>query len=154
MIAVELVPMLIVLQLIATLTATLFAGAALYIHVAEHPARMTLDAKAAALQWADSYRRATWVQAPLAVLSFASGMAAWLLTFDAAWLVAAVLIGAVVPFTLVVVMPTNRQLLDSRSDRTGAETRTLLQKWNRLHAVRTAFGVASSLIYLWSLRPP
>jgi hypothetical protein len=38
-----------VLEMIATSTATLFAGAALYINVVEHPARMALDTKLAAL---------------------------------------------------------------------------------------------------------
>ena len=44
--------------------ASLFAGAALYINVAEHPARMLLEMRIAALQLATSYRRATWMQAP------------------------------------------------------------------------------------------
>jgi hypothetical protein len=61
-------PLLILLKFIATSAAAMFAGAALYINVAEHPARMTLDTKFAAAQWAPSYRRATWMQAPLASL--------------------------------------------------------------------------------------
>jgi len=143
--------MLQALQFIATLTATLFAGAALYINVAEHPARMTLETRMAALQWAPSYRRATLLQAPLAMLSLVSGIGAWLLGADVLWFVAALLIGLVVPFTLVVVMPTNRQLLDPRRDLTSPETRSLLEKWNVLHAVRTALGFAASIIYLWLL---
>jgi hypothetical protein len=75
-----------------------------------------------------------------------------LLSSDATWLVAAILIGAVVPFTLAVVMPTNRRLLEPNRDHGSAQTRALLQKWNRLHAVRTASSVLSSLIYLWLLR--
>lgn len=59
--------MLVLLKLIAIISAAMFAGAALYINVAEHPARMELDTRFAAAQWAPSYRRATWMQAPLAV---------------------------------------------------------------------------------------
>lgn len=140
--------MLHLLQLLATLTATLFAGAALYINVAEHPARMTLETRMAALQWAPSYKRATLLQAPLALLSLASGIVVWLLGAGVAWLVAAVLIGSVVPFTFVVVMPANKQLLDPGRDLAAAETRALLEKWNRLHAVRTALSLTASLIYL------
>ena len=71
--------MLSVLKFIALLAAALFAGAALYINVAEHPARMSLDTKSAAAEWAPSYRRATWMQAPLALLSLAAGLGSWLL---------------------------------------------------------------------------
>ena len=77
----------------------MFAGAALYINVAEHPARMTLDTRFAAAQWAPSYRRATWMQAPLALLSLVAGVASWLLGGGLGWAIAAFLIGAVVPFT-------------------------------------------------------
>jgi hypothetical protein len=57
--------MLVFLKFMATFAAAMFAGAALYVNVAEHPARMTLDTKSAAMQWAPSYRRATWMQAPI-----------------------------------------------------------------------------------------
>ena len=82
---------------IAVLCAALFAGAALYITLAEHPARIGLETRLAALQWAPSYKRATWMQVPLALLSVLSGVGAWLLGAGRGWLVAAVLIGAVVP---------------------------------------------------------
>jgi uncharacterized membrane protein len=141
--------MLHALQFIATLTATLFAGAALYINVAEHPARMQLETRAAALQWAPSYKRATLLQAPLALVSMVCGIGAWLLGAEVLWFVAALLIGMVVPFTFVVVMPTNRQLLDPSRDLTSAETRSLLEKWNVLHAVRTALSLTASILYLW-----
>src|SRR5262249_3828615 len=139
-------------ELIATLAATLFAGAALYINVAEHPARMTLETRMAALQWAPSYKRATLLQAPLALLSSISGTAAWLLGADVLWFLAALLIGVVVPFTFAVVMPTNRQLLDLQRDLSSVETRSLLEKWNRLHAVRTVLSLAASIIYVWLLQ--
>ena len=144
--------MLQALQLVATFAATLFAGAALYINVAEHPARMAIETRMAALQWAPSYRRATLLQAPLALLSLVSGTAAWAVGANIAWFVAALLIGIVVPFTLVVVMPTNRRLLDPDRDLASADTRALLQKWNKLHAVRTTLSLVASIIYLWLLR--
>jgi hypothetical protein len=105
-----------------------FAGAALYITRAEHPARMGLETRIAALQWAPSYKRATWMQVPLALLSFLSGVVAWRMSAGLGWLVAAVLIGAVVPFTLIGTMPTNHKLLAPGRDLGSAETRTLLER--------------------------
>ena len=144
--------MLQTLQFIATFAAVLFAGAALYINVAEHPARMGLETRVAALQWAPSYKRATWLQAPLALVSLAAGTVAWFLGANLWWFVAALLIGAVVPFTFIVIMPTNHKLLSPGRDLASEETRELLQKWGKLHAVRTVLSLAASVIYLWMLR--
>lgn len=139
-------------ELIATLAAAWFAGAALYINVAEHPARLGLETKMAAQQWAPSYKHATWLQAPLALVSFLAGVAAWLLGANVGWAVGALLIGAVVPFTFVVIMPTNQKLLAPGRDLTSAETRKLLEKWGKLHAVRTGLSLVASVVYLWLLR--
>jgi len=144
----SLVPMLVTLQLFATLSAALFAGAALYINLVEHPARMKLDTRYAATQWAPSYERATWMQAPLALLSALAGAVAWLWGGGTGWLVAALMIGAVVPFTFVGIMPTNHALMDPTRDLGSPETRTLLERWARLHAVRTVLSLAATVTYL------
>ena len=129
----------------------LFAGAAIYINLVEHPARMGCDTKTAATVWAPSYKKATVMQAPLAVLSFLAGVGAWLLGGGILWLIGAVLIGLVVPFTFIAVMPTNNQLLAQGRDLSSAETRSLLEKWGRLHAVRSALSFFASIVYLVSL---
>ena len=49
------------LEIAATLVCALFAGAALYINVVEHPARMSCSTHIAVTEWAPSYRRATWL---------------------------------------------------------------------------------------------
>src|SRR5262249_15234703 len=139
-------------ELIASLCAALFAGAALYINVAEHPARMGLETRIAALQWAPSYKRATWMQVPLALLSFLGGVMAWFMGAGTAWLLAAVLIGAVVPFTLIRVMPTNHKLLAPGRDLGSVETRVLLERWGKLHAVRTMLSIVATMLYMWLLR--
>jgi hypothetical protein len=139
------------LELFAALSAALFAGAALYINVAEHPARMGLETRVAAMQWAPSYKRATWLQAPLAVVGLLCGTGAWLLGAGPAWLVAAILIGLVVPFTFIVIMPTNHKLLAPGRDVSSEETRALLVRWGQLHAVRTALSLASTFLFLWLL---
>jgi hypothetical protein len=136
------------IELLATLSAALFAGAALYINVVEHPARMSLETRMAALQWAPSYKRATWLQAPLAIVSFLCGAAVWMRGGGAGWLVAALLVGTVVPITFAVIMPTNHKLLAPGRDLASLETRKLLVRWGRLHAIRTVLSLAGTAIYL------
>jgi hypothetical protein len=137
------------LEFVATLSAALFAGAALYITVAEHPARMSLETRMAALQWAPSYKRATWLQAPLAIVSLLTGVAVWFCGGGIGWLIAAICIGAVVPFTFIVVMPTNHKLLAPDRDLSSDQTRKLLVRWGHLHAVRMILSFASTVTYLW-----
>jgi hypothetical protein len=141
--------MLMLLKFIATFSAAVFAGAALYINVAEHPARMTLETNFAAAQWAPSYRRATWMQAPLALLSLLTGVGAWLLGSGVGWAIAAVLIGAVIPFTFIRIMPTNKSLLAPDRDLRSPETHALLEHWAKLHAVRTSLSLAATILYLY-----
>ena len=143
--------MLEVAQFLATLCCTLFAGAAVYINLVEHPARMGCDTKTAATVWAPSYKRATVMQASLAVVSFLAGALAWLLGGGILWLVGAVLIGLVVPFTFIAVMPTNRQLLAPGRDLASVETRALLEEWGRLHAVPSALSLVASVVYMMLL---
>jgi Domain of unknown function (DUF1772) len=129
------------MEFIAALSCALFAGAAVYINAVEHPARMSCGSEAAAAEWAPSYKRATWMQVPLAVVGFVCAVVAWLVGSSSWWLIGGVLLGLVVPFTLVVIMPTNKRLLSSHLDKRSEETRRLLVRWNRLHSVRTALAL-------------
>lgn len=143
--------MLIAVQFLCTFCTALFAGAALYINVAEHPARMSFETSVAVKQWVPSYRRATWLQAPLALVGSAAGLAAWLLGASSVWLVASLLIGAVVPFTVIAIMQTNHKLLAPDRDPASPETRALLQRWGKLHAVRTALSLVATVLCIWLL---
>ena len=62
--------------------------------------------------------------------------------------VGALLIFAVIPFTLIVILPTNNELLAPSLDRKSANTHKLLVRWGRLHAVRTAASLAAIIIFL------
>jgi len=64
------------------------------------------------------------------------------------WLIGSMMIFAVIPFTLIAIKPTNRQLLDPGLDRTSPTTRRLLRKWGTLHAVRTVLSLAASCMFL------
>jgi hypothetical protein len=102
-------------QFVAILTATLFSGAAIYVSLVEHPARMECGTELAATVFGPSYRRAAKMQAMLAAASTIAGIGSWFMDARVAWLVGALLIFAVVPFTIIAIRPTNNQLLDPAS---------------------------------------
>jgi len=59
----------------------------------------------------------------------------------------ALLLGSVIPFTLIVILPTNKRLLDPSLDKDSEQAQHLLHRWAKLHAVRTALSLASFLTF-------
>ena len=136
---------------IAAACAGLFAGAAIYINAVEHPARLACGNELALKQFGPSYRRATMMQATLAIVGCAAGLsAAWILQ-DLLATVGAVCLGAVVPFTLVVILPTNSRLLDPTLDPRSPDATRLLVRWGRLHAIRSALSAFAFGVFLLRL---
>lgn len=136
-------------EFVAVLSCALFTGAAIYITFIEHPARMQCGVEIAATEFAPSYRRATVMQATCAAVALLSSLAAWLAGAILWWLIAGVLLGLVVPFTLIVILPTNKRLLSPKLDRRSAEAERLLKRWGRLHAVRSVLSGLALLLFLY-----
>jgi uncharacterized membrane protein len=133
---------------VATLAAGIFAGAAIYVSVVEHPARLSCGTEIAVREFAPSYKRGAIMQASLAIAGCVAGViGGWSLN-DTGSIVAALLLGIIVAFTLIVILPTNKRLLDPALDASGAEAASLLRRWGRLHAVRSVLSVAAFLIFV------
>src|SRR5260370_23548550 len=132
----------------AALCCGLFAGAALYLNLVEHPARMECGTELAATEFPPSYRRATVLRVSLALLGALCGTLAWFRDRSLGWLVAAGLLVSVIPFTLIFILPTNNQLLDPSLDRRSEKAHLLLTRWGRLHAVRTIVSLAALVLFL------
>lgn len=137
-----------ILEVVAVLASTLFAGASVYINLVEHPARLSCGTEIAARQWAPSYKRATVMQVSLAIFATVAGVARGIVAGGMVWFVAAALIFAVIPFTVIVVLPTNNRLLAPGRDPASAETRRLLELWGRLHAVRSVLSLSASVLFI------
>jgi uncharacterized membrane protein len=137
-----------VFLIVATLAAGIFAGAAIYVSVVEHPARLSCGTEIAVREFAPSYKRGAIMQASLAIAGCVAGViGGWSLN-DTGSKVAALLLGIIVAFTLIVILPTNKRLLDPALDASGAEAASLLRRWGRLHAVRSVLSVAAFLIFV------
>jgi hypothetical protein len=141
-------------EIFTALCCGLFSGAALYVNLVEHPARMECGTDLAATQFAPSYRRGALLQAPLALFGSLSAMLVWIRGAGVAWLWGAVLFFSVVPYTLLVILPTNKQLLDASLDRNSERARALLVRWGRLHAVRTVVSLAALILFLQLIAAP
>jgi hypothetical protein len=133
---------------VALVIAAVFAGAALYVSVVEHPARLGLDDRALLAQWKPAYKRGAAMQAPLAAIGFLLGLLAWWQSGHWLWLVGAVVLVANWPYTLLVIRPVNNRLLATAPEAAGPDSRRSLQHWARLHAVRTGLGFAATLVFL------
>jgi hypothetical protein len=138
-------------EFVAVLSCSLFTGAAVYVSLVEHPARMECGVEIAAAEFSPSYRRGTIMQVTLAAVCLLSSIAAWLAGATFWWVIAGVLQVSVIPFTLLVILPTNKQLLSPTLDRRSAQTERLLASWGRLHAVRTVLSALALLIFLYLL---
>ena len=133
---------------LATACAGVFFGAAIYINLVEHPARVSCGTELAVREFGPSYRRAAAMQGGLAVLGCLVGLlSAWLVN-DGQVAVAAVLLGLVVPVTLLLIYPTNKQLLDPGLDRGSSRAAGLLARWNRLHAIRSVLSGLAFALFL------
>ncbi|HXX50617.1 MAG TPA: DUF1772 domain-containing protein [Xanthobacteraceae bacterium] len=136
----------------ALIAAAVFFGAALYVNVAEQPARLGLDDRSLLAEWKPAYKRGFAMQAPLAIAGFLLGIMAWWRSGDRLWLIGALVLVANWPYTLLCIMPTNKTLMAFDPAAAGPDSRRLIEKWGKLHAVRTALGLAATLIFLWALR--
>ena len=90
------------------------------------------------------------MQAPLAVLGFLLGLAAWWQTGHLGWAFGGGLMVANWPFTVFAIMPTNERLMRMDPSEAGPTSRAMIERWGSLHAVRTALGLAAPATFLFA----
>ena len=89
------------------------------------------------------------MQVTLAAVCLLSSVAAWLAGATFWWIIAGVLQVSVIPFTLIVILPTNKQLLSPTLDRRSVQAERLLALWGTLHAVRSVLSAVALLLFLY-----
>ena len=137
--------------IIATFACGVFFGAALYISVVQHPASLETGTVFAGRFFPPMYRRASALQISAALVGALAGIVAWFRGAGFEWLAGALLLIAVIAFTLLWIMPVNHELLAPGRDPEAPDTEALLRRWAPLHGVRTALSGASFLLFLAGL---
>jgi len=141
----------VIAEILATLAAAVFFGAALYVNLVEQPARLSLGTQLAVTEWRPSYKRGTRLQAAMALIGSVSALVAWLTNHDRGWAMGGLVFILVIPFTLIAIFPTNQRLESQDLDISSDEATHLLRRWGRLHAVRSVLGGVALLIFLLAL---
>ncbi|MES1924176.1 DUF1772 domain-containing protein [Salinisphaera sp. T31B1] len=137
--------------ILAVLCAGFFAGAAAYISLVQQPAARTLGTAGAVRFFGPMYARAAPFQASLALIGTLSALVSCSLGNGWLWLIGAVCLVAVVPFTLVVIKPTNDRLKDPGLDGSSEEANRLLGRWSGLHALRIGASIVAFVIFVIAL---
>src|ERR1700732_3670815 len=135
---------------LALIAAALFTGAAVYVNVAEQPARLALDDRASLAEWKVAYHRGLAMQGPLALIGFSLGLIAARSEMDWRWVAGAFMLLANWPFTLIAILPTNKLLMEIPPQNAGPKSRALIRVWGRLHAVRGGVGATATVLFLWA----
>ena len=135
-----------IFYILSLLCTTLFFGASVYVTFVEQPARLACQTDVALAQWRPSYKRAAAMQISLTIIGVLSSLIAFFKFDDFAVLVGGLLLATVAPYTLIVIMPVNKQLLDPTRSAETPGTSGLIEKWGQLHFVRTVISFIALLI--------
>lgn len=128
----------------------LFAGAAAYISFAEVPALRKSGPNELWRFFPYMYDKAAKMQAPLTLICGASGVIYSLRIAEIApflsklWFGASLPFIAMVPYTMIFMAPTNSRIIASnKSLENETEKQDLLNKWSKLHLVRTVTSLVA-----------
>jgi hypothetical protein len=130
--------------------AAAFSGAALYINLVEQPARLALDDAALLSEWRPSDRRGFAMLASLALIAAALALTAYFQTQDVRWLIGAIIVIAIWPYTFFAMVPMNNRILTLSAGESGA-ARELVRTWGLLEYGQTAIGLVACGVFLWAL---
>lgn len=131
--------------------ASAFTGAALYINIAEQPARLRLDDLSLLKQWKSSYPIAARMQGGMVAIVSILGLVVAFLQKDWLWALGSVLMLLNGPYTVFCLLPINRLLESMSITEANGTSRNLIVRWGHLHAIRTLLGLSATITFAWAM---
>ena len=138
-------------EILATLCAGTFFGAAVYINLAQHPATLETGGEFAGKFFPPMYSKASTLQIILALFGTALGVVSWFLSGNMYWLIGAAFLVSVVPITLLFIKQINDKLLHPKHQLEPEEVLALLKQWNPRHWARSAVSFIAFVCYLLAI---
>lgn len=139
------------LPILSVVLAAVFFGIALYISIAEQPARLALADAPMLAEWQVSFKIGFMLQGTLTILAGLCGLAAWWFVRDWRFLAGGVFMLANWPWTLLVIAPINAALTAIEPSAASAASRALIENWGQVHSARTLFAFIAMVLFIWGL---
>lgn len=137
--------------LLALTSSAAFFGIALYINLAEQPARLVLPDTAMLAQWQASFAVGIKLQGAMTVIAGLLGLLAWYLNRSWLWLAGGLLMLVNWPWTLLMIAPINDQLTVMPATEAIGAARKLVEQWGQLHGMRTLISFTAMVTFLAAL---
>jgi Domain of unknown function (DUF1772) len=142
------------LPAVALALAAVFFGIALYINLAEQPARLALADMPLLEQWKVSFGVGFVLQGSLTIAAGLAGLGSWWISRDWRYAAGGLLMLANWPWTLLVIAPINNSLLAISASAAGPTSRVLIEQWGLVHGGRTAISCGAVGLLLMGLCSP
>jgi hypothetical protein len=141
----------LIFEIASTYLNFLFAGFALYVYLIEHPSKRVLPTREALIEWRKSFKPTAILQSIFTVLSVIFSYFGYYYGGRVEYLYVALYNFINLPYTLIFLMPTNKQLLAidlGKVDEYESKILNLFETWGHLHAPRVIIGITAALFNL------
>jgi hypothetical protein len=144
-------PFMTLIAIITVLAATFFCGAAFYVTLVEHPARIQQGTAFALQEFVAALPRVRALQRGLAICSILGSLVLGLQTHDRLWFAGTGAMFLILPFTWLALTPINSRLLKWPPEGDLSVAEGLLVLWGRRHMVRDVLSLLGSIIFVYIL---
>jgi hypothetical protein len=134
--------------------AAAFLGAAIYVCVAEQPARLALPPSAMMKEFKGSDRRGPLLLSILAVASAILASIQFKMTGDVRWIIGGVIILSTWPYAYFVIVPVNVWLYVAPTRRADTRLRKLMRDWGLLELGHVLIATVACGDFVWVLEQP